>query len=89
MCPGTVGRLSCNLVVVPPCQRSCYLVIVISFRMNKQLTTLDWNDTFLDEAHLMESFPNHNIELESSEKELKVPPYVYVLYFVIKITCKI
>ena len=48
--------------------------------MNKQLTTLDWNDTFLDEAHLMESFPNHNIELESSEKELKVPPYVYVLY---------
>lgn len=35
--------------------------------MQQQLSTLDWNDTFLDEDHLKASFPDHKVVIEKPE----------------------
>lgn len=45
--------------------------------MDKQLSTLDWNDTFLDWDHLKQSFPGHEVKMADGENEAKgSPPYM-------------
>ncbi|XP_067939363.1 RNA helicase aquarius-like [Watersipora subatra] len=43
-------------------------------RMDQQLLTLDWNDTFMDEEHLCQSFPGKEVQLVDAEGS-RLPPY--------------
>ena len=47
--------------------------------MEKQLSTLDWNDTFLEEDHLKQSFPDHKVVKTETDDSSFLPPYMYVI----------
>lgn len=49
-------------------------------KMPNQITTLDFNDTFLNFAHLRDSFPDHKIQIKQESEEEQdesklLPPY--------------
>lgn len=46
-------------------------------KMPNQIATLDFNDTFVDIAHLKDSFPEHQVKLKNEEIEASklVPPF--------------
>ena len=39
--------------------------------MPDEITSLDWNDTFLDLEHLRQSFPQHTVQLKDTVAHLK------------------
>jgi len=43
--------------------------------MDNSVDTLDWNDTFLDVNHLIDSFPEHHVELSTDDISKQVPPF--------------
>ncbi|XP_054758837.2 RNA helicase aquarius-like [Lytechinus pictus] len=44
-------------------------------KMAKQISTLDWNDTFLNADHLRASFPDHMVKLITDDPAKLVPPF--------------
>ncbi|XP_071509741.1 RNA helicase aquarius-like [Diadema antillarum] len=44
-------------------------------KMEKLIPTLDWNDTFLDIAHLRASFPDHSVKMVTDDPTKLVPPF--------------
>ncbi|XP_072313298.1 RNA helicase aquarius isoform X2 [Eucyclogobius newberryi] len=44
-------------------------------KMPNQISTLDFNDTFLSLEHLRCSFPGHTIQVKEENPELQVPPF--------------
>ena len=43
-------------------------------KLARTINNLDWNDTFLDESHLKDSFPGHKVITGKDDSDLK-PPY--------------
>ncbi|KAF6725043.1 Intron-binding protein aquarius [Oryzias melastigma] len=44
-------------------------------KMPNQISTLDFNDTFLSLEHLKSSFPGHSIKVTEENADLQVPPF--------------
>lgn len=44
-------------------------------RMPDELSTIDFNDTFLDIEHLKCSFPNHEVQIKTDDPSKLVPPF--------------
>lgn len=40
---------------------------------------MNFNDTFLDQKHLLSSFPNHKIVLHENDPNKMLPPYRLVI----------
>jgi intron-binding protein aquarius len=45
--------------------------------MKNKISTLDWNDTFLDVKHLRASFPDYKIRATEDDRTKHVPPFRY------------
>ncbi|XP_072555037.1 RNA helicase aquarius isoform X2 [Paramormyrops kingsleyae] len=44
-------------------------------RMPNQISTLDFNDTFLSVDHLKDSFPGHKVKVTVDDPALQIPPF--------------
>lgn len=44
-------------------------------KMPNQISTLDFNDTFLSLDHLRSCFPGYNIKVTEENSQLQVPPF--------------
>ncbi|XP_012584001.1 PREDICTED: intron-binding protein aquarius [Condylura cristata] len=44
-------------------------------KMPNQISTLDFNDTFLSIEHLKASFPGHNVKVTVDDPALQIPPF--------------
>uniref|UniRef100_A0A9L0T8A2 RNA helicase aquarius n=1 Tax=Equus caballus TaxID=9796 RepID=A0A9L0T8A2_HORSE len=44
-------------------------------KMPNQISTLDFNDTFLSIEHLKTSFPGHNVKVTVDDPALQIPPF--------------
>ena len=44
-------------------------------KMENQIATLNWNDTFLSLDHLRAGFPGHNIKVTATDPAKQKPPF--------------
>ncbi|KAK2508328.1 hypothetical protein MC885_011569, partial [Smutsia gigantea] len=50
-------------------------------KMPNQISTLDFNDTFLSIEHLKASFPGHNVKVTVDDPVLQIPPFSNTIQF--------